>query len=172
MIVFDLETNGLKRTQPLIVLQIAAFNMRTGRRFNRVIRPGQFPFEPGAEEMHAAKGRTREWFNRHGVNRLQAYAEFVDWVGGQPVQLAGHNILEFDVPYLRRDLLELGLPGIVDERRVFDTRKRNEHIRDRVLNGRLTLANVAKFYGVPLTDAHDALSDVMACAGIIRKMQA
>lgn len=80
--------------------------------------------------------------------------------------LAGYNAIAYDVPLLKAEFERAGreLPGPTD-RVVLDPYRLEQVLRPRTLT-----ALYERYTGEPLTDAHDALSDVQA-AGLVLQHQ-
>lgn len=92
------------------------------------------------------------------VDRLVALLDDAD--------LAGYNAIAYDIPLLKAEFERMGqaLPGPPD-RVVIDPYRLEQVLRPRTLT-----ALYERYVGEPLTDAHDALTDVKA-AGLVLQHQ-
>lgn len=186
---FDLETTGLGNMGRLVVpFQIAGIVLdpnhpglpQIGEFQSFIQLPAYAVCEDYAMEMHAKKGRTREWMQANGKPPHEVYraldAFLRQFLTGPKdrLQPAGHNAAGFDLPMLTRETqIHLGedykLPL---DYHVLDTMI--EALWFKKIHGapsRLNLDAVTAHWGVLLTKdaAHDALNDVRATAEVLRR---
>lgn len=182
MIVFDLETTGLGNNGERIgIVQIAAAAVKGGIVIDKFHEFLQIPAEAVQEEfamkMHAEKGRTEEWFAVNGTNPSQVLEAFVAWVNSHStegrVSLCGHNIANFDVPHLKREINLLTTGG-------WAALKVGHHLVDTCIlayplkqAGKVkscSLKALVDYFGIVNADAHDAMADVEATVALHDKL--
>jgi DNA polymerase-3 subunit epsilon len=129
--------------------------------------------EPIPAEATAVHGITTERARADGrqlaevVERVTAHLNAA-WALGQPV--VGMN-LAFDFTVLDQEARRCGLPRLKIAGPVIDVYVIDKAV-DRYRKGKRTLSDLAAFYGVPFTGAHDASADALAAAGVARVMSA
>lgn len=183
---FDTETEGLNPAKNVII-QIAAVAVDEDYQelasFGRLLRFDASKAEPEALEINSYDP---ERWAREAIDPHQAFAEFdrflrdfadVEMVSkkGNPfkvVQLAGHNIATFDMPFLQAGFKEfkMFLPASFLG---LDTLQLALWWRSfkRPTIENLKLGTLAKHFGIPLEGAHDAMADVRANVQIARMLR-
>jgi DNA helicase-2/ATP-dependent DNA helicase PcrA len=164
--VFDFETTGLDPSCDEIC-EIAALHLPPAgpspfssaappARFHRYIRPTR-----PVGESQAIHGYSDEFLAAHGEPPEAVLRAFLDFVG--PSVLAGHNVIGFDLHFLRAALrrhdLDAAPPPCFDTlditRRLFRTLKR------------YNLGALSAHFNLRLEKAHEAHSDVEATAALL-----
>jgi len=154
---FDLETTGVRIGKDRIV-QIGIVRLLpdgTRERYQTLVNP-EMPIPPEATAVHGISD-----FDVSFAPRLREVAsEVLGHLEG--CDLAGFNVIRFDVPFLAEELHRVGQPWdtallrIVDAQRIFHKTERRD------------LSAALKFYtGREHDGAHDALSDVEATADVL-----
>ena len=183
---FDLETTGVD-TRTAQIIQIAAVSVDSDYRelssFSRLLQFDESKADPKALEINHYD---RERWAREAVPVAQGLAEFCAWSkpahdvqktskAGKPYfvgTLCGYNAAAFDAPILQRVCKDLGifLP--------FDYRVRDAYLVAASVCDFLgitlkdyKLATLAGHFGVPVENAHDALSDVRTTIGLMRRFR-
>ncbi|WP_245679199.1 exonuclease domain-containing protein [Actinomadura hibisca] len=153
----DVETSGLHaefdRVLSVAVVLLSAGGEQVGE-FSTLLDPG---CDPGPVEIH---GLTRE--------RLQGAPTF-DQVAGRVAELLRGRVLvahnaQFDYGFLAAEFARAGLEPPVERR--LCTLTLNRRLGPPVSD--MQLGTLAAHYGVELLQAHDALHDARALAGIFR----
>ena len=106
-IVFDFETTGFY-PGTAHVIQISALKVASGKvveEFNRFIKI-DFPVPAEAAAVH---GITDAVLEAEGVSATEAWTDFLEFTGPD-LPLVGHNIANFDVPFLEYQFREYGFP--------------------------------------------------------------
>lgn len=150
LVVFDLETTGVDIAKDRIV-QIAMVKiMPDGTQDSRqtLVNPG-IPIPAEASAVHNITDEAVRDFPRFSQIAKSIHA----WLTG--CDYAGYNIINFDIPMLNEEFLrcnlELPQGAFIDSYNIF--RKKEER----------TLSAAVKFYcNEELTNAHDAMADVLA----------
>lgn len=172
MVGFDLETTGVDVETARIVTACIGLtggpNRWTAR--NWLLRQEQ----PIPAEATAIHGITTDYANQHGQNAPEAIGEIRDdlyraWEHGMPV--VGHNVI-YDLTVLDRELRRHQLGSLDVRGIVLDTLVLDKHQSRR--RGSRRLIDVAKFYGITLTeqDAHGAEQDALTACRIAWKLGA
>lgn len=155
--VFDLETTGTRIGHDRIV-QIAVVRlMPDGSRdaWQSLINPGM----PIPAEASAVHGITDA-----DVADAPGLADVADQVLAQlhGCDLAGFNVLRFDLPFLSEELYRIGVEWDSSNLRVIDALRIYHHFERRDLSA------AARFYlDRDHVDAHDALADVQVTADVL-----
>jgi superfamily I DNA/RNA helicase len=157
-VAFDLETTD-NDVNGCGVVEIAAVRVRDGvivEQFQEVVDPCR-PIHPSASRVHG-------YYDRD-VAGMPCFAEiwnrFRDFVQHDP--LVAHNGTRFDVPVLRR--CAAGLEG-VDQLVFFDTFP----LARLVVEGSVSLANLAKRFGVDARRSHHALDDASTLVAVLHHL--
>jgi len=184
IIFVDIETTGLAPTAEIIqVAAIAVSHWREIGIFERKIRFDESKAEPGVLAMNSYDPET---WARAAIAEATAVGDlgrFLDTYRavtlvskrGKPytvARLAGHNALGFDAPRLQAAFQRHGAFFAADVYRPLDTVQlalwccaRTNHTP-----ADYKLETLCAHFGVPLTDGHDALSDVRATIALARKL--
>lgn len=157
LVVFDLETTGVDpendRIVEIAMLKIAPDGEREPRR--RLINPER-PIPAEASAVHGI----RDEDVRDAPPFRRVARGVLDYLGD--ADLAGFNVLRFDVPLLSREMQRCGLDLGLERRRVIDAMT-IYHRKER----RDLTAAVAFFLGREHVGAHSALADVTATADVL-----
>ena len=157
LVVFDLEATGLnKRTDRIVSLALVRYEP-SGRiaQVNYLLNPG-IPIPEEATAIHGIADAD--------VQGAPSFAEMAGILAGhfEGADLAGYNILGYDIPLLTEEFARAGRPFSLDGRRVLDAQRiffRNEP-RD--------LSAALRYYcGDDHADSHDALGDVLATIRVL-----
>lgn len=157
LVVFDLEATGLNKRTDRIV-SIALVRYEPGGRIEQVnylLNPGI----PIPEETTAIHGITDA-----DVATAPTFVEMAEALAEHfaGADLAGYNILGYDIPLLTEEFARASRPFSIDGRRILDAQRiffRNEP-RD--------LSAALRYYcGDDHTQSHDALGDVLATIRVL-----
>lgn len=154
---FDLETTGINITQDRII-EIAVIKVMTN---GEVIQKSNLvnPTVPIPAESTAIHGITNDDVADKPTFKEIA-REYVKFFEG--VDLAGFNILKFDVPMLVEEFLRAGVEFDYSRKKLIDAQK-IFHIMEK-----RTLSAAFKFYcGKEMIDAHSALADTQATMDVL-----
>ena len=170
-VALDTETTGLDVHRDQVVsigaVRIVGNRLLTSQRLELLVRPER--------AMSAASVRIHQLRERdvaHGLDQEKAMRRLLEFIGSRP--LVGYY-LEFDVAMLNREIwpllgVRLPQPKIEVSAMYYDWRNRQLPAHER---GNVTIdlrfATMMNKLGLPLRDAHDALSDaVMAGLAFIK----
>jgi DNA polymerase-3 subunit epsilon len=157
LVVFDLEATGLnKRTDRVVAIALVRYEP-SGRieQVNYLLNPGI----PIPEETTAIHGITDA-----DVAGAPSFAEMAEILAGHfgGADLAGYNILGYDIPLLTEEFARASRPFSLEGRRILDAQRiffRNEP-RD--------LSAALRYYcGDDHANSHDALGDVLATIRVL-----
>jgi len=154
---FDLETTGIRPDSDRIVEICVVVAHPGGRRetYTRRVNPGQ-PIPPSATAVHGITDAD--------VSREPLFPEIAPEVMRifEGADLAGFNIISFDVPLLEAEFARAGLLFRREGRRLLDA-QRIFHIREP-----RTLSGAVRFYvGREHEGAHGAEADVLATVDVL-----
>ena len=156
MVFFDLETTGINVSQDRIIDGAFIKLHPNGDRENKFIRVN--PLIPIPAETSALHGiydedvKDKPPFKTVGKN-------LASWLKG--CDLAGFNIMKFDVPMLVEEFLRSNIDFDVDNRKIIDAQKIFHMMEKR------TLSAAYKFYcNQELNDAHSAEADTEATLAV------
>ncbi|MDZ7370930.1 MAG: 3'-5' exonuclease [candidate division KSB1 bacterium] len=157
LVFFDLETTGLDLANDRIV-QFAFVKVNLDRsltEWSELVNPG-IPIPPEASRVHHITDETVA-----GKPQLKEFAPKIrEFLTG--CDLAGFNVISFDLPLLQIELERCGVSLPLQEMRVIDAQVIFHKQEPR------NLAAAYRFYcGRELVDAHDALADVRATVHIL-----
>ncbi|MBI4121806.1 MAG: 3'-5' exonuclease [Parcubacteria group bacterium] len=163
-VVFDTETTGLYPHLGDAIVEIAAVRItKDGQvlgEFQKFVHSG-IPSHPETVKIH---GLTDEFIAKHGQPPQQVFMEFIHFIGS--TTLVGHNIRGFDMKFLNRHLIQIGLPPA--ENNLIDTLDLARAKMPQLGNHKLgTLA--AKF-GLDYSKAHRAAEDVKINAEVFMRL--
>jgi DNA polymerase III subunit epsilon len=170
-VALDTETTGLDVRNDQVVaigaVRIVGNRLLTSERLELLVQP--------ARAMSAASVRIHQLRERdvaHGLDQEKAMRRLLEFIGSRP--LVGYY-LEFDVAMLNREIwpllgVRLPQPKIEVSAMYYDWRNRLLPAHERgTVTIDLRFATMMKTLGLPLRDAHDALSDaVMAGLAFIK----
>lgn len=155
--IFDLETTGINITQDRII-EIAVIKVLPG---GEVIRKSNLvnPTVPISPESTAIHGITNE--DVAGKPTFKEIAkDYVKFFEGS--DLAGFNILKFDVPILVEEFLRAGVEFDYSRKKLIDAQKIFHMMEKR------TLSAAFKFYcGKEMANAHSAEADTQATMDVL-----
>jgi DNA polymerase III subunit epsilon len=154
---FDLETTGINITQDRII-EIAVIKVMPG---GEIIRKSNLvnPTVPIPPESTVIHGITNEDVADKPTFKEIA-KDYVKFFEG--ADLAGFNILKFDVPMLVEEFLRAGVEFDYSRKKLIDAQKIFHMMEKR------TLSAAFKFYcGKEMTDAHSAEADTQATMDVL-----
>ncbi|MEV4760692.1 exonuclease domain-containing protein [Micromonospora sp. NPDC049559] len=165
---FDVETTSPEPVDARIVS--AALVLADGTRFTWLVDPG-VPIPPDA----TARNRiTDDMVRAAGIPAAQAIGEIATAVGKQIAD--GTPLVAFcasyDVTVLHHELIRFGLPGLDwSDARIVDPFVLHNRVEPNWYDGK-TLTDLCRYYGIELTDAHDALDDARATLELAQSIAA
>ena len=162
-VVFDIETTGLDYRMGNQVIELAAQKIVDHKivdQFHFLINP-TVPIEDGAYNVH---GLSNLFLSTQGKLAQEVFPQFLDFT--KDTILVGHNILNFDIPFLNNDLKRLSFSPL--ENLVVDTLIMARKILPSLPNHKL--GTVATHFGVDPTGAHRAMVDVEMNKKVFLKM--
>lgn len=160
---FDLETTGTDISKDRIcqlALVMTDSKLNILNEFYTLINP-EMPISEGAHSIHG--------ISDNDVKDKPTFSQVAGTVFKiiDECDIAGHNILRFDIPIITRQLAESGFifNPYKEGRNVIDTYQNEVAIHPRTLKGCYT------FYYPEMGEAnfHDALDDVKICIDILKK---
>ena len=162
-VAFDLETTGTfgaaSGDRPAEITEIGAVKVVDGKiteRFSQLVNPGRKIVPRIARITHITDEMVA------GAPDVEtALRRFLDFAGGSI--LVGHNIKGSDLHYLQRAARRAGLRL---ENPFFDTYVYARTWKERMGWSKLSLETLAEWFFVPLPQAHRALGDAEANAGV------
>lgn len=157
LVVFDIEATGLnKRTDRIVALALVRYEpIGTAEQVHYLLNPGV----PIPEETTAIHGITDE-----DVKDAPTFAEMAEVIARhfEGADLAGYNILGYDIQMLTEEFARANRPFSIEGRRILDAQRvffRNEP-RD--------LSAALRYYcGDDHENSHDALGDVLATIRVL-----
>lgn len=163
-IIFDSETTGLYPHLGDVMIELAGLRINKDGKvldeFQRFINSG-IPSHPDTVRIH---GLTDQFIVKHGVSPQEAYPAFMKFAG--TTTLVGHNIREFDMKFLNRALVQIGLP--VAENPLIDTLDLARAKLPQLPNHKL--GTLASKFGIDYTKAHRAIEDVKINAEVFVRL--
>jgi len=180
ILVFDLETGGLKpKYHPITEIAfvvVDAVNLEIVDNFSRFIKPYR------SEELYtpdalALTGQSREFLEEEGKDYKEVIDEMIDFFYDQRVRkikpiLGGHNIINFDVPFLDEFLTmeKYKMSKYINILHYFDTLFWGRLMHTELPN--YQLGTLCQRHDIPLSDddAHGALEDATANAELVITM--
>ena len=163
--VFDLETTGIDTDTSRIVSAYVGVIEADGaaKGVSWLADPG-IPIPTQATAVH---GITTEKAQAEGRPAAEVVAEIVAVIRAllaQGVPLVVYNAA-YDITLLNRECVRYGIEPLADPTPVIDPLV-IDRAMDRYRKGKRTLEVAAEFYGVELTDAHDAEADAVAAGRV------
>lgn len=160
IVVFDIETTGLDPATDQII-ELGAVKIVDGNiveKFSTFVKPTKkIPYE--VEDLTGISNKMVE--NAPPIEYV--IKEFYDFTRG--CTLSGHNIIGFDIKFVRREAENLGLEF---DNPIIDTL--NE-ARSKLLKlSKFNLGTVVKYLGLTLEGAHRAWNDAYATAQVLLKL--
>lgn len=168
--VFDLETTGIDVETCRVVtanVSIIDENGAVEVRQDWIADPGvEIP-----EQAAAVHGVTTERARAEGRNAAEVVAEIVETL--RHAMAAGIAVVAYNAPYdftlLNRDAVRNGIEPLTNPGPIIDPLVIDKAV-DRFRKGKRTLEASAEFYGVTLTDAHDAGADAIAAGRVAQAL--
>lgn len=161
IVTLDFETTGLNASVHEII-EIGAVKTR-GKEvvgtFEQLLRPTA-PLDPKIEEITGLNGQHLLMFGKDADTVMLAFVDFI----GDAV-LAGHNIRQFDYPFLARHVVQAGLPA--PSNNIVDTL---ELSRASLNIGNHKLSTLAQYFNIENRRAHRAMADVEATMEVLWKL--
>ena len=163
--VFDLETTGIDtETSRIVSAYVGVVDAEgTAKGVSWLADPG-VEIPAGASAVH---GITTERARAEGRPAAEVVAEIVAVIRAlldQSVPLVIYNAA-YDLTLLNRECLRYGIEPLADPTPVVDPLV-IDRAMDKYRKGKRTLEAAAEFYGVELTDAHDAEADAVAAGRV------
>lgn len=160
IVVFDLETTGLNVESDQIT-EIGAVKIDNGNiieRFSTFVKPTKrIPYD-----VTKLTGITNEMVENAPPVEF-VIRDFFNFAEG--CVLCGHNIINFDLPIIKREAMAIGLSF---DNEIIDTY--NEARIARLKTTSFKLSTVTKLLGVSLEGAHRAWNDAFATAQVLLKL--
>lgn len=155
--VFDLETTGTRigrdRIVQIAIVRLSPDGSRTA--YQALVNPG-IPIPPEATAVHGISD-----LDVAMAPRLEDIAqEILAQLSG--CDIAGFNVIRFDVPLLTEELFRVGHAWDLEHQRIVDVQRIYHRMERRDLS-----AAVKFFLGREHTGAHDALADVEATTDVL-----
>nr|WP_245861485.1 3'-5' exonuclease [Compostimonas suwonensis] len=164
--VFDLETTGIDVETSRIVTAHVGLIDETGA----VVERRDWLLDPGIdipEQATNVHGITTEHARLAGMPAGTGVSEIVETIAS--IFLRGIAVVAYNAPYdftlLNREARRYGVPPLEAPLPIIDPLVIDKAV-DRYRKGKRTLEAAAEFYGVPLTDAHDAGADAIAAGRV------
>ena len=165
VVVFDTETTGCSCTDEICQLAAAEFvNGRLERTLNLYLLP-TCEMNPWAERIH---GISMDFLYMHGIDPADALRQFFDFLGSDALLVAHNN--RFDMKMLQRVCAKFDVAFEPEGVELCDTLALSRHVRPDLKCH--ALGNLLELLGVDGVNSHDALDDVLACAGVFFKLLA
>jgi DNA polymerase-3 subunit epsilon len=160
IVFFDIETTGLdKKEDRIIEIYLLKKNPNgSDEEFYSRFNPYPVFVSQGAYEVHGIS--TKDLENEPSFS--EKAKEIIDFIGDS--DLAGYNILFFDMPMIFEELFRCKILFDWKKRRILDSYRIWTHYESRSLGGA-----VKKFLGKEILNAHQAKADVEATADIFFK---
>ena len=159
---FDIETTGLDRDGSDSIIEIAAERVKNRKvvsEFSRLVKP-LGPIHPDSQAIH---GLDAGYLMMFGASHDQVLPEFAEFVKG--ATLVGHNIVDFDLRFINRQLQSLKLSALTNA--VFDTLP---WTRRALTLGSYSMESLAQFFGINYSGAHRAGRDVQITREVFYKL--
>lgn len=168
--VFDLETTGIDvETSRIVSAHVGVLNAA-----GELVEQWDWLADPGVEipeQATAVHGISTERARSEGRPAREVIAEIVGTL--QRLLDRGLAITIYNAPYdlsvLNREAVRYGVPPLVAPSPIIDPLILDKAV-DRYRKGKRTLEAAALFYGVDLTDAHDASADAVAAGRVAQAM--
>ena len=163
VVVFDTETTGGSCSDEICQLAAAEYiNGRLERTMNVYIRP-TCEMNPWAEQVH---GISMDYLDEHGIDPVDALRQFFDFLGSDVLLVAHNN--RFDLMMLQQECAKFDCAFEPEGVEMCDTLALARYFRPDLKSH--ALGNLLGPLGVDGVNSHDALDDVMACAGVFFKL--
>ena len=157
LVVFDIEATGLnKRTDRIVALALVRYEpIGTAQQIHYLLNP-QVPIPEDATQIHG--------ISDDDVREAPSFADMAETIERHfaDADLAGYNILGYDIQMLTEEFARANRPFSIEGRRILDAQRiffRNEP-RD--------LSAALRYYcGEDHENSHDALGDVLATIRVL-----
>jgi DNA polymerase III epsilon subunit family exonuclease len=162
LVVLDIETTGFYYNTGDEIVEVAAeklIGFKIIDTFHSLIRPTRL-VPPEAIAIH---GLDNQYLKLHGREPFEVFTEFASFIGG--ALLVGHNIRQFDFPFIAAHFLRLGLPAPHNE--LLDTL---EIARAQLAIPNHKLGTVAAHFGIATDGAHRAQADVAMTREVLLRL--
>ncbi|MCU0679542.1 MAG: 3'-5' exonuclease [Planctomycetes bacterium] len=157
LIVFDIETTGLMISSDKIVELAYVKTWPDGRtKRDRMLINPEMEITPEASAVHSIKNVDVEQEPPFRARAQEFWEIFHD------CYYAGHNVLSFDLPLLRREFVRAGMDFVYKIEQIIDTRVIFQRMVKRSLS-----ATYEYYCRKRLTQEHTAQSDLEAAADIL-----
>ncbi len=168
--VFDLETTGVDiETSRIVSAHVGVIDSD-----GVVVERRDWLADPGVEippQASAVHGITTERARAEGRPAADVVREIVDSL--RAIFAQGLAVTAYNAPYdftlLNREARRYGIPPLDTPAPIIDPLVLDKVV-DRYRRGKRTLEATARFYGVDLTDAHDAGSDAIAAGRVAQAL--
>lgn len=165
--VFDLETTGLDLREARIVtacvVELNREGQPVGQTFEWLADP-QIEIPEAASNVH---GVTTEIAQREGREASEVVAEILDTLRGffaQGVPVVAYNA-SYDFSILHHEAIRHGLAPLSQPAPIIDPMVVDKKV-EQYRKGKRTLSVVSDYYGVALSDAHNATADAIAAGRV------
>ena len=172
LIFFDLETTGLDKDVHTILEAAVVRTDWEGKTIKdqwvTKIKPTPMDLEkaePKALEINGYAKNPEAWDDAPSMEEVLSELR-IKVRGGI---LAGHNVVGFDVPFLRAIFLRYGIKDKISYHVLDTTSLAIEHLMPCGLKS-ISLVNIRKALSIETGTAHTALADTLACLEIYRKL--
>ena len=163
VVVFDTETTGISRHDQICQIAAAEYvNGELTRTMCAYVRP-TCAMSPGAEAVH---GLSMEFLEENGMDPGEAMRSFFDFLGENVLLVAHNNV--FDMRMLRQMCGEFDLCFNPEGVELCDTLALSRWLLPELPSH--ALGRLLEPLGVTGENSHDAMDDVMACAGVFFKL--
>ena len=172
ILVYDTETNDIDTENGFIQeLAWAIYDSETWRCLKAqsflISWPTAYEVSP---EAFAVTGLSREYCHANGAQPHAVFTQFL-WDANSADALCGHNAIAFDLPMLKTNVKRGMLFGLDDSQPYknlphIDTLLDVEYPKTQKIHA---LKYLALDHGYVMSNAHEALADVFACAHILSK---
>lgn len=162
-VVFDTETTGLDYRRGHQIIEIAGQKMMNGEvvaEFTGLINP-TIPVDDGAYRVH---GISNLFLAENGKGAAEVLPAFMEFIGDSII--VGHNIMNFDVPFLNNNLQGIGQSLLSNM--LIDTLIMARKLLPGLPNHKL--GTVATHFNVDYAGAHRAMRDVEINRQVFLKM--
>jgi len=163
VVVFDTETTGGSCSDEICQLAAAEYvGGELKRTLNVYLRP-TCRMNPWAEEVH---GLSMDFLNENGIDPVDALNQFFEFLGSNVLLVAHNN--RFDMRMLQGECEKFGVCVEPDRVETCDTLALSRYCRPDLESH--ALGSLLEPLGVDAVNSHDALDDVLACAGVFFKL--
>jgi DNA polymerase-3 subunit epsilon len=157
LVVFDLEATGLnKRTDRIVAIALVRYEpIGTTEQVSYLLNPG-IPIPEDAVRIHGITDAD--------VRDAPTFAEMAETIAGHfaGADLAGYNVLGYDIQMLTEEFARVQRPFSLDGRRILDAQRIFFRKEPRDLSAAL------RYYcGEDHANSHDALGDVLATIRVL-----